>query len=142
MNWITRTAVVVSAVLAAWAAPVRAQDAEGKPRSVLDGVYSKDQAAKGRTTFQTICAECHTSGQFRGEAFQRTWQGRSVHDLFELLRTTMPQDNPGGLARTEYTAVIAYILELNGFPAGPSQLPADATALRQIRVEIKTASGN
>lgn len=120
--------------------PVRAQDSNGtSSRSVHDGVYSKEQAASGKETFLNICAACHTSGQFRGQTFQRAWEGRSADDLFQLLRSTMPQDNPGGLSTREYVSVIAYIFELNGFPAGSAQLPADAAALRLIRLEPKPA---
>lgn len=130
--------LLAAASLALTTLPAEAQDSNGAAtRSVLDGVYSKPQAATGKETFLNICSACHTSGQFRGETFQRAWDGRSVDDLFQLLRTTMPQDDPGGLSSGEYVGVIAYILELNGFPAGSTQLPTDAAALRQIRVERK-----
>jgi hypothetical protein len=44
----------------------------------------------------------------------------------------MPLDNPGGLAPEEYAAVIAYILKLNQYPAGPSELPIADSALKLI----------
>ncbi len=87
-----------------------------------------------------MCAECHTSGQFRGAAFQASWSGRSVASLFELLRTTMPNDDPGRLTRDEYAAVIAYLLQLNGYPAGERSLPVDAAALERIRFEARVDS--
>ena len=62
------------------------------------------------------------------------WFGRSVYDLFKVLKTTMPEDNIGGLSDEEYTRVIAYILKLNGFPAGKDSLSSDSTVTRGIRI--------
>jgi hypothetical protein len=44
----------------------------------------------------------------------------------------MPLDNPGGLAPEEYAAVIAYVLKLNQYPAGSSELPIADAALKLI----------
>jgi hypothetical protein len=62
------------------------------------------------------------------------WIGRTVFDLFKLLKTTMPEDNIGGLTDEDYTRVIAYILKLNGFPAGTDSLSADSVAMKGIRI--------
>jgi quinoprotein glucose dehydrogenase len=125
----------LAAVLLAFASPAAAQNGSAEDRSVRDGVYSKAQAARGKTTFANVCGNCHSSGQFRGEDFRFQWEGRSVNDLFAQLRSTMPIDNPGGLSAPEYTAVIAYFLELNGYPAGTAEMPATADALKRIRIE-------
>ena len=55
------------------------------------------------------------------------------------LKTTMPEDNIGGLSDDEYTRVISYILKLNGFPAGKDSLAADTTAMRKLRIGPATA---
>jgi hypothetical protein len=47
----------------------------------------------------------------------------------------MPEDNPGSLTPSQAADVFAYILESNGFPAGPRELPADAEALEAILLE-------
>lgn len=131
---------LVCAGLVLSAAPAAGQEANGSERSVLDGVFSTTQASRGRATFSSVCAECHTSGQFRGASFQASWAGRSVASFFELLRTTMPNDDPGRLTRDEYAAVIAYLLQLNGYPAGERSLPVDAAALARIRFEARADS--
>ena len=43
----------------------------------------------------------------------------------------MPPGAADSLPEADYLAVLAYILEANGFPAGEA-LPADEAALRQI----------
>ena len=103
-------------------------------RSVTLGVYSEGQATRGKAAFEMHCASCHEKSFHTGEQFRMGWFGRSVADLFRTLRTTMPEDNIGGLSDDEYTRVIAYILKLNGFPAGPDSLVADTTAMRKIRI--------
>lgn len=127
-------AALMAAVLGA---PGRLEAQSGDParaeRTVLDGVYSAAQAARGKDAFLDVCAQCHTSSQFRGAGWRRLRGERPVREYFEQIRTSMPIDNPGGLARDEYAAIIAYILQLNGYPAGPAALPADSEALRAIR---------
>lgn len=140
-----RLNVVVSGVvvlcLAAVVSPVAAQGTEGSAgRSVLDGVYTQSQARHGRATFASVCADCHSSGQFRGRSFQSAWAGRTVQSLFGLVRSTMPDQDPGSLARDEYAAVVAYFLELNEYPKGSEPLPDDDEGLRRIRFEAKPDS--
>ena len=104
------------------------------PRSVAVGVYSEDQAVRGKSAFEMYCASCHEPSFHSGEQFRMNWFGRSVYDLFKVLKTTMPEDKIGGLSDEEYTRVITYILKLNGFPAGKDSLPADTTLLRQLKI--------
>jgi S-disulfanyl-L-cysteine oxidoreductase SoxD len=47
----------------------------------------------------------------------------------------MPKNEPGSLAPEEYADVLAYLLQLNGMPAGERDLPADSTALKRIRID-------
>jgi mono/diheme cytochrome c family protein len=109
---------------------------EGKAVSSLTGVYSQAQARKGADTYRKFCSACHAPAAHSGEAFQTTWGGRSAADLFDYLRTTMPNDNPGRLSRGQYTDIVAYLLQLNGMPAGARSLSADPKQLEQIRIAI------
>jgi hypothetical protein len=45
----------------------------------------------------------------------------------------MPLDAPDSLTAEEYVDILAYILQENGFPAGPQDLRADAAVLRGVR---------
>ena len=104
-------------------------------RSVVDGVYATSQANRGERTFQQVCAACHGINEFSGGRFRIRWQGQTVADVFELVSMLMPEDNPGSLSPGEYTDVLAYILRENGYPSGDTELPADASALRSVRLE-------
>jgi len=53
------------------------------------------------------------------------WENKSVEALFEAVSTTMPADNVGSLATSEYLDVLSYIFSITGSPSGSSELTAD-----------------
>jgi S-disulfanyl-L-cysteine oxidoreductase SoxD len=107
--------------------------------SIVDGAYTAAQATRGEKVFGDTCGNCHGRSEFAGTGFQRKWAGQTVYMLFDQLRSTMPLDNPGGLSRAQYAAVIAYILQLNAYPAGDAELPSEDAPLRALRFEIRPA---
>ena len=112
-------------------------------RTVWDSVYTLDQATRGQTSYSQSCARCHQaslggadeSPALAGSGFLGNWNGHSLGELHERIRTTMPQDDPGTYGRQLIADVMAYMLKCNGFPAGAVELPMDTEALRQIRLE-------
>lgn len=120
-------ALVAFALVVGWGAPASAQESV----STLDGVYTAEQAAAGKTTYQRACAGCHTLDWYTGDVV-RAWEGGTVYGLFEVISTTMPQDNPSSLRRSEYVDVLAYILEVNGMPPGDTPLPSGRSRLNAI----------
>ena len=105
--------------------------------TTLDGVYTAEQAEAGKATYVRVCSACHTLDWYRGDIV-RAWEGGSVYGLFEIISTTMPQDNPGSLQRRDYVDVLAYILELNGLPAGSDPLPTGRSRLSAIKFQFDT----
>ena len=74
------------AALFAASTAVSAQDAGAlKPASA--GVYKEEQAARGDTVFQRTCLSCHTPSFHADDQFKMNWIGRTVYDLFKLLKT-------------------------------------------------------
>ncbi len=63
------------------------------------------------------------------------WSDKTMGDLFERIRATMPKNKPGSLSAEANADITAYILSMNRFPAGTTELPGDAAALRRIRVD-------
>lgn len=123
-------ALVVIAVTIAPTGRLEAQTADSS--GALHGVYSDSQAMRGASVFRRVCSACHVTTQFSGATFRGAWSGRNAFELFELIRTTMPQDNPGRLRRQEYADVVAYVFRLNGMPPGTRDLPTDSDSLRAI----------
>jgi mono/diheme cytochrome c family protein len=111
------------------AAPLAGQ--EGGAATTLDGVYTSEQAERGKGTYQQACSQCHALDWYTGEVV-KAWEDAPLYGLFEVISTKMPEDNPGSLSRREYVDLLAYILELNGMPAGDQSLSTGASRLRQI----------
>ncbi len=109
------------------------EDQEEETRSVQSGVYTEAQAERGAAVFEETCVSCHEPGEFGDGAYLDGWSGQTAHDMIELIRATMPQDNPGSLKRIEYVAVVAYLFRLNGLPAGDAEM--DASSVKRIRIE-------
>jgi S-disulfanyl-L-cysteine oxidoreductase SoxD len=107
-------------------------------RATRAGVYSAAQATMGRSLYQLNCVSCHTLASHAGREFVAKWEGRLLWDLYRYVSESMPKSEPGSLAPEEYAGLIAYLLRMNGMPAGEAELPADSTALKKIRIEIAT----
>lgn len=123
------------ALLLSGTAPLVAQnDGGARERTVLDGVFTAEQARQGEETYQDACASCHAPGFFRGTPFEFTWVGARLYDFYGLVRLTMPFDDPGGLSDRQYADVVAYILRLNGYPSGCEELVPDEEELKRIRI--------
>ena len=127
-------------LLAVGATPGAGQAAKDSTRSTLDGVYTEAQAARGRDTFAGMCQSCHSPETHTGPAFLSSWSEQPLSVLFNYLRDMMPQTDPGTLSAREYAQVLAFILQMNGMPPGPRELPADAAALKSIRFDTASTT--
>lgn len=124
-------AALVSAIAASASTPPKGAGQAGA-KSARDGVYSAEQAGRGRKLFREKCASCHPLEFFTDSTFLGTWSGQTAHALFTAIRTTMPQESPGVLKRQEYADVLAYLLQLNKLPAGSTELAASDDTLKKI----------
>ncbi len=86
-----------------------------------------------------MCAACHGTNEVRGGRFRIRWVGHTAGDIFELVSTLMPEDDPGSLSPEDYANLLAYFFQLNGYPAGEEPLPADVSALQNVRIEAAPA---
>jgi hypothetical protein len=79
-----------------------------------------------------------------GAAFELRWFGRPLSELFGYLSNLMPKSAPGTLTEDEYVWVTAYILKLNGMPAGKVELNAEPDWLKAVRIDASpsNAPGN
>lgn len=134
-------------LLASFALPLRwlrAQDAPAsETRSVWDGVYTEEQAKRGEAIYQKECGVCHgaqlTGGEsappLTGGAFLANWNGLTLGDLFDRMRKTMPQTTPGKLSRQQNADILAFLLSINKFPSGKTELYRQSEMLKEIRFE-------
>ena len=96
--------------------------------------YTVAQATRGSGLFRDNCAGCHASSEFAGSSFVRRWTNRAVGDIYEFVLYSMPEDNPGGLPKQTYADIIAYLLQMNDFPAGDTELPTSVDALMEMKM--------
>lgn len=108
-------------------------------KTVRDGVFTENQASRGREQYDSICQRCHgidlTGGAGRsltGDVFLRDWTGLTLDSLLERMQS-MPPGDAESLAVDVYVDIISYLLERNGFPAGRDELSTEL--LDGIRVE-------
>ena len=114
-----------------------------EPQSVWSGIYTEEQAGRGKPLYNQECAECHglalegaeMAPALANDDFRWNWNGLSVGDLFERMRVSMPQDNPLGMTRSDKADVLAYILQQNEFPTGDSELLDRTEQLTPIMIE-------
>ena len=109
-------------------------------------MYSEEQALEGRDLYNEHCASCHGAaleGQgslpLSGATFRARWADdhHSVDDLFYIIRTLMPYGQPATLSKPEYIDIIAYILLVNGYPAGAQPLSSDPPILRRMTIKAQ-----
>ena len=99
-------------------------------------VFTAGQAAAGKAAFAKACASCHMADlsganevpPLAGGTFVSTWGRRTTKELFDYVSGAMP---PGGPAQTKetYEALLAYILQSNGAPAGTATLTESTEVL-------------
>lgn len=133
----TLCATILTSVV--WAGGARTP-AQGTSRSAKDGAYTAAQAERGDAEYRKNCASCHKddmSGSteapaLAGEKFMVGWRDSSVGDLFDLVRTTMPYDQPNSLDPRAYVDIVAAMLQRNNYRAGTEELRADTDALKNV----------
>lgn len=118
--------------------------AQAGAKNARDGVFTADQALRGKSGYDGVCARCHgvplTGSQgngptLKGPAFLAHWDKDTLGSLYTKIRDTMPLNTPGTLTDEVKLQILAYVLEQNGFPAGTTELPAEVSALEDIVVQ-------
>jgi mono/diheme cytochrome c family protein len=107
---------------------------EAAPRTTEDKVYTAEQAERGKGSYTQTCAGCHPLDWYRGATI-KPWNGAPLVNLYDVMATTMPQNNPGSLKRREYLDLLAYVLSLNDMPAGNEELPTAPEELQKIVIK-------
>src|SRR6266446_3525075 len=136
--FVAAAALVVTAI--ATATP---QDGTGK--KIWDGVFTSEQAARGKTNFDLSCSRCHNVAligsdrgpAIKGNTFLSHWEKDTIAGLFTKVRDTMPEGGPGTVTDDVKIDILSYILQQNGFPAGTAELTKDVSSLEDIRMAKK-----
>ena len=131
--------VIVVVVGLAVVGSLRAVAAQDK--SQWDGVYSEEQARRGEPLYQQYCSSCHGADMAGGEMapgltggeFASNWNDLSLGQLFDRIRTSMPQNNPGSLSRQQIADIMSFMLYKGTAPSGATELPTQTEVLNMIK---------
>lgn len=126
-RWSVRSAATLLVSACAAVYPPVSADASGPVDSAL---FSELQASRGSEVYGANCAVCHgaalTGGggapTLQGPDFLFGWSAKSTTQLVEYISSAMPPGQAHSLTGEEYEDVTAYILGVNGFPAGQADL--------------------
>ena len=117
-------------------------------KTVWDGVYTADQAARGQALYKTHCGYCHRDDligggseagapALKGPIFTIRWRDQPLADMFVTIGTTMPQNKPETLMPQVVIDIISFLLKSNNMPPGATELPADIDALKSVFMEYR-----
>ena len=138
--------LVALAVCTPFDRDLRAQTSTSATTSILDGVFTAEQALRGQVAYTGPCDRCHgykldgapddpdmlPAPPVAGPKFLRKWNGRTLAALVEYLGATMPANNPGYLSADEWADIVAYMLATSGMPAGGAELRSSREALASV----------
>lgn len=106
------------------------------------------QAEQGKSLYLKTCAACHgptlkgsSAPALAGPAFASAWNvslfggnwaqsQTTIGDLDFIIRTTMPRGAAGSLSASDYTAVLSFILQQNGYDPGPTPLRTGSSHMK------------
>jgi hypothetical protein len=123
----------------------------GAPQGVdiWSGVYTTSQAGRGKAVFEVQCFGCHRhdlSGSnrapsLRGDRFISDWDHTSIFKLFNKVKNDMPPVYSETVSPQSKLDIIAYILQVNGFPSGTSELSPNQDELANIWITRQQKQG-
>ena len=126
---------------------VAAENADEKPGDsrIWNGVYTAAQAQRGKENFDKSCSNCHNADlngsvrapSLRGDRFLKNWGNGSANVLFVKLRDSMPATYPDTVPDAIKIDILAYLLQVNGFPSGKEELQLDSKELEDIQIVQK-----
>ncbi len=138
-----RTVAFLAAVVLPLSPAISAAVAHEGPHAAR-GAYTAAQATAGQAVFGQQCAICHgrhmqgkVGPALAGQMFLSVsqFQKLTADYLYRFMSKHMPLNDPGSLTRTQYLDVLAYILEVNGYPSGPHRIVANDAYLTRIKIE-------
>src|SRR4030095_1495980 len=110
-----------------------------------DAAYPTTQADRGKAALlQNGCNGCHGADlaggrapSLKSERFITAWENGGVGRLCTKIRDTMPPLNAEQVTPSTKVDIIAYLLQVNGFPLGTTELSVDPDTLESLQIVRK-----
>jgi hypothetical protein len=130
-----RKSAVACFVFLVLCVPALQAQSQASDKTVLDGIYADAQAERGHASYTTHCGACHGSSlegvsapPLTGNRFIERWREGMLDPLYEFIRQRMPfgrSASAKSIPDNEYLDILTYILKVNGYRAGDSELTRD-----------------
>jgi len=117
-------------------------------------LFTVAQAEHGKTVYAQKCASCHgtdliggVAPNLKGSKFADSWGSQSfsakslgrpftVDDLTYFVTTTMPPGGAPSVAPEDHAAVVAFVLQSNGYPSGGTTLALGDARLKSVTLDF------
>jgi cytochrome c len=137
-------------LLVTWSLAAAGSLLSAQTKTVWDGVFTEEQAQRGKKRYEAACAYCHMDDlrggggdepgvappPLIGAEFLARWRDANVAQFVGTIAETMPFER-AKLERQAYVDIVSYLLQANGVPAGGAELPQAADDLKQIAIAVK-----
>ena len=119
---------------------VGASQASAAPAGAAIPGDAESQVQRGRSLYGAACSVCHgddLAGRDRnpalgGSAFLGRWQNRTVGDLFEKIRSSMPPTAPGSLKGSDSADLVGYLLRANDLQITRESIDENVPAVKNL----------
>ncbi|MDR4308877.1 cytochrome c [Chelatococcus sambhunathii] len=103
------------------------------PALAAEGPFTQAQLDKGGSEYNTHCRTCHAAKgkgalgpALTGDQFKGRFGGQTAADVRSWIHQNMPQTAPGSLNDDQLNVLMAYILSLNGYTPGQTEMSPDS----------------
>lgn len=110
------------------------------PALAAEGPFTQAQLDKGGSEYNTHCRTCHAAKgkgalgpALTGDTFKKRFGGQTVAEVRDWIHQNMPQTAPGSLNDDQLNVLMAYILSLNGYTPGQTEMSPDSA--KSVTVE-------
>jgi hypothetical protein len=132
----------VAAAVAASAQTVKPEERFQPFKTVWAGVYSADQADRGKQTAAQLCGRCHGADLKGGQAahgltgriFFDRWNNLRLLDVTAYIQAAMPHEHEFVIPADSTRDIVGFMLRESGVPAGREPMPKDVNVLGDILI--------
>jgi len=110
-------------------------------KTVWTGVYTREQADRGKSAAAQTCSRCHgvdlkggTAPGLTRAAFFDRWHDLKLLDTIVYIQSAMPHGHDFFVSSDSARDIVAFMLQESGVPAGHEPTPKDAEALANILI--------